>query len=114
MARKRKPLTDREIGQRVRAARERTTMPQQHIANVMTMTRGHRWHQTVLAKVESGERALKLSEAVEVADILGVPLCQLTGEQPATDPASAKGARAIRELQMLHAKLGRVLDELEG
>lgn len=111
MPKKRKPLTDKEIGERMRAARERTTMPQQHISNVMTMTRGHRWHQTVVAKVENGDRALKLTEAVEVADILGVPLSELTGDEPAATGDQGT-APQVYELLRLQGQITKRLHEL--
>ncbi|KQS96980.1 helix-turn-helix domain-containing protein [Cellulomonas sp. Leaf395] len=38
------------------------------------------WHQTTLAKVEAGERAIKLREALVLCEALEIPLRQLTGE----------------------------------
>lgn len=40
----------------------------------MTAMYGFKWHQTVVAKVESGQRMIKLSEAYALADLYGVPL----------------------------------------
>lgn len=77
------------------------------------MSRGHRWHQTVVGKVESGDRSLRLTEAVELASILRVPLTRLTGEGEAGKIA-AREVRARRELQKLHEQLGRTVDEIGG
>lgn len=59
---------------------------QQHIALTMAAVYGHTsWHQTTVAKVESGERDVKLAEAVALAEIIGVPLSDLIGEQTQTE-----------------------------
>lgn len=58
---------------------------QQHIALTMVVVYGHiSWHQTTVAKVESGEREVKLTEAVALAEIIGVPLSELIGEPGAS------------------------------
>jgi transcriptional regulator with XRE-family HTH domain len=71
-------LTDEQVGQRVRELREQRGFSQQHVAMTMTMTRGHRWHQTTQAQTESGQRPLRLTEAVALADVLGVRVDELT------------------------------------
>ena len=98
------------IGQRVRELRELRGLPQQHVAMVMTLTKGYRWHQTVVAKVERGERSLKLSEAVALADILGVPVGELT-EQRGT---YVERGLAIAELRALVQHIEARVAELEG
>ena len=110
MAKTRKALNDKEIGQRMRTARERAGMPQQHIASVMTMIHGHRWHQTVVGKVESGERALKLTEAVAVADIIGIPLADLVSEEP----TRLERNTALVELAVLAEHIGKRIEELRA
>jgi len=49
--------------------------------------RGHKWHQKTVSHVEgNGDgRELRLSEAVDLADVLGVTLNQLVGIDP-VDP----------------------------
>ena len=125
MVKKRKPLTDKEIGQRMRAARMRVGMSQQHIALAMTMVHDDdpsnarreaggenrwRWHQTVVGKVESGERALKLTEAVAVADIIGIPLADLVSEEP----TRLQRNTAIVELAVLAEQIGKRIEELRA
>lgn len=73
---------DELFGQRMKTLRDARRMPQQHIANTMTMVYGHRWYQTTVGKIESGTRPVKLTEAVAVAAILGVPLEDLLTENP--------------------------------
>jgi transcriptional regulator with XRE-family HTH domain len=40
---------------------------------------GYSWHQTVLAKAETGERPLRLSEAIDLASLYGASLSDLIG-----------------------------------
>jgi hypothetical protein len=58
----------------------------------MTNVYGYSWHQTTVAKVEAGKRPVKLSEAIAVSYVLGVPLTQLAnpvgGDQPTTPAAT--------------------------
>lgn len=103
-------MEEKEIGERVRAIREGQGIPQQHLAMTMTVLKGHRWHQTTVGKVESGERPIKLSEAVAVAEILGVPLVSLVGE---VAPDADRGA-AIRELLNVQRQIGARIEELRG
>lgn len=105
-----KLLTDKEIGERMRAARERTGTPQHHISTVMTVLYRHNWHQTVVAKVENGERSLKLKEAVAVAKILRISLSELTGDEQSTKTEEA--ALQIYELNRLQGQITKRLREL--
>lgn len=111
MTGKTKTLTDKEIGERMRAARERTHTPQHHISTVMTVSYRIKWHQTVVTKVENGERALKLTEAVAVAKILRIPLSELTGEEPSTKPEQASSLQ-IYELNRVQEQITKRLHEL--
>jgi transcriptional regulator with XRE-family HTH domain len=73
---------NRDIGERLRAARQRARLPQQHIATVMAMTHGYStWRQTTVGRVETGERSLQLGEALAVADIIGVTLSDLVSDE---------------------------------
>lgn len=100
---------DQGIGTRVRELRELRHFSQAHIAAVMTL-KGHQWHQTTVAKTESGERPLRLSEAGALADSLFVPLTDLAGlERTAPDRAMA-----IAELRHVADQIEARLEELEG
>lgn len=58
--------------------------------------KGHSaWRQTVVTKVEAGERSLRLTEAVDLAEILGCSLHALAGVEQGIDRASIE-LRAVR------------------
>lgn len=99
--------TEGTIGTRVREARERSGRPQRTIATSMTML-GHKWIQDTMTRVENGKRPLRLSEAVTLADILGVSLESLYRDQPTT----AKDTAAIRELLGLQTEIAKRIREL--
>jgi transcriptional regulator with XRE-family HTH domain len=104
---------DTTFGSRVREVRERLGMPQTHISTTMRMAHGFPWHQNTTGKVESGERPIKLAEAVAVAAILGVPLEDLIGVQTGTGTTAAKRA-AKGELVRLALYVEQRQRELEG
>ena len=101
---------DANFGRRVREERERSGMPQSHIALVLKLSYGHQWHQTTVAKVEAGERPVKLAEAVAVSYVLGVPLDQLIDGQNTHVPASKQ--MALAELTRMEQYLERRRREL--
>lgn len=63
-------LSDNEIGQTVRALRERMNLSQSAFAEVIR-ARGLQWHQPTVSRIEDGERPLRLSEAVVLAESIG-------------------------------------------
>lgn len=65
---------DASFGKHARQRREFLDYSQGHVAMLLQTTYGIRWHQTVVAKIESGERLIKLAEAYALADIYGIPL----------------------------------------
>lgn len=94
-------MTDYEIGKRVVLFRE--PMSQQAVATAMRQ-QGHKWSQATVWSVEKGERPLRLSEAVALADVIGVTLHDIAGVD--TDAAALfsennemrKQIRQIREV----------------
>lgn len=52
-------------------------LPRNAIVRMLKVRYGIDWHQTVLAKIETGERAVKLTEAYALADIYDIPLDDL-------------------------------------
>lgn len=103
---------DANIGRRIREIREAQHMPLIHVSMVMTAKFGFQtWkHATTPAKVEYGERALRLSEAVALASILGVPLTDLIDETAAT----GRGRNAaIRELRLMRNQVDKRITELQ-
>lgn len=64
-------LSDEAIGENVR--RLRGNVSQTELADRMR-NRGHRWSQPTVVSVEKGERALRLTEAVDLAALLDAPI----------------------------------------
>lgn len=64
-------LTDKELGENVR--RFRGDMSQKALAERMTEM-SVRWSQPTVAAIERGERSLKLTEAVALAEVLRMPM----------------------------------------
>ena len=79
---------DQTFGQHARRRRELIGHAQSDIANMMNAAFGIKWHQTVISKIESGERAIKLREALALATMYWIPIEDL-----------ATGARLDRELE---------------
>lgn len=61
----------------LREARERMSLSQADLAKRMSAL-GFRWHQATVYKVENGDRPVKLGEALALAEMLQVPLRELT------------------------------------
>ncbi|MFS0717574.1 helix-turn-helix transcriptional regulator [Arthrobacter sp. 1P04PC] len=67
------------FGERARMRREYLNLSQQAVAAYMTEFFKIPWHQTVVAKIESGKRRIKLNEAMALAYIYGQSLDHLAG-----------------------------------
>lgn len=66
------------FAQNCRVRRTALDLSQQAVSEQMR-TLGFPWHQTVIAKIESGERTVKLDEAYALATILHTRLSRLSG-----------------------------------
>jgi transcriptional regulator with XRE-family HTH domain len=64
------------FGRRLRGLREEAGLTQRQLADLMR-ARGFKMHQTTVAKVEAGERAVSVGEAVQFAGALGIDLTQM-------------------------------------
>ncbi|ACZ29632.1 hypothetical protein Xcel_0593 [Xylanimonas cellulosilytica DSM 15894] len=62
-------------------ALDRTGRSQEWLAQAMR-ARGHQWHQTTVYKVINGRRKVEVTEALDLADALGVTLGALIGREP--------------------------------
>ncbi|QAY70050.1 helix-turn-helix domain-containing protein [Xylanimonas protaetiae] len=60
---------------------DRSGHSQDWVAKAM-QERGHKWHQTTVYKVLNGRRKVEVTEALDLADVLGVTLGALLGRQP--------------------------------
>ncbi|MCF0087136.1 hypothetical protein B0E37_02196 [Streptomyces sp. MH192] len=71
--------TELRIGRNLRRIRESLELSQQDIAERLTKL-GHRFHQTQVAKIERGERAVRVNEWIAISEALGVmPLALMAG-----------------------------------
>lgn len=95
---------DRSIGRSVTAYRERRDLSQQAVADVMR-DRGWKWSQATLWATERGDRPLRLAEAVDLAEILGVHVDHLLERSPeviAAEGATSDAQAAAYGVSLLH------------
>jgi transcriptional regulator with XRE-family HTH domain len=90
---------DTAFGARVRAARERQGRSQKWLAEALGSRYGIQWYPTTVGKVESGERPVKLTEAVAVAQALGMLLEDLVYEHESVVRHDQGVHRAVAELE---------------
>lgn len=109
------------IGRTIRGKREERRMSQRHLVEVLNEDYGLAWHQTTLAKAEAGERPVRLSEALALADALDVPIEMLTpisSQAGPEAPASLLRARATelartgRQMETRRLHLLKLADEI--
>lgn len=85
----------REVGEHfadnARERRQHMKMSQAAIARIMKVVYGLDWHQTVLAKIESRERAVKLPEAYALARVYELPLQDLIDGVDLDRPSTIRG-----------------------
>lgn len=100
---------DEADGQRIREIRTSRGMRQVDVADAMREC-GWKWVQSTVWHVEQGTRPTRLSEAVDLALILNVPLTELIG---AADPApSARRAGYLDGYKAGIAAARMTLDDL--
>ena len=68
---------DVRLGANLRRRREAERMTQVELAEAMT-ARGWQWHQSTVARVESGQQSLRFAEAEALVEILRMTLDRLT------------------------------------
>ena len=84
MQKKRSPeylATSRAFGQRVRTARDNAGLTQIQLQELLTGYGVH-FDTSAITRVESGEREPRLTEALAIADILGISLTGLMSPPP--------------------------------
>jgi hypothetical protein len=77
---------------------------------------GHDWHQTLIGRIESAQRPLRLNEAVDMAALYGVPLERLLN--PSTEGVSAEyldgqihaARRELQDARRTHEEVKRRWD----
>lgn len=101
---------DREVGARIQTLRESKGMLQSELALGMK-ARGLNWSQTILSKVERGERPLRLQEAGALVKQLGlVSADELIGAGPYFEEKFALASRVAdeREAELFDAALSYI------
>ena len=86
---------------RIRAAYERKERKwsQADIAKMLTAKGIDNMHHTTVAKIESGDREIKLDEAAAMADLFGLPLDSMMGRRQATrEDEIAHDVRVLRDI----------------
>lgn len=73
---------ERRIRENLASLREVKGWSQATLAEKLSQAGLPGFYQTTVARIEKGERALKLSEAAIVAKVFGVDLIQLSGQAP--------------------------------
>ena len=114
------PTASENFARSLRGAREDRGMSQERIAKEMN-TRGFKFHQSTVNKIETGERKVNVEEAFELAKVVGIPLALLfepDDQLPITsaqrlrqtaDSLLATGSRICSELRD-YIEVQKVLD----
>lgn len=77
--------TDKRFGQRVKAGREERKWSQADTAKMLSANGIQPMHPTTIAKIEAGDRSVRINEAVGIADLFEVSLDALLGRQEPDD-----------------------------
>ena len=109
-------MADRVFARRLSALRKAAGLTQQQLAGNMAET-GSAMHRSAIAKIEAGDRAVSIGEAVQLARALGVGLAELVTD-PDSGSAQERAHRArvdaqvkVRGLQYEAASRYRLLKE---
>lgn len=70
----------RQIGQRIRRAREAAQLSQEELARLLDFS-----SPATISNYESGERRISVSDLQRIGSILGLPVSHLLGEEPAPE-----------------------------
>lgn len=76
--------SDEAFGREVQAKREDRCWSKTELAAKLSTAGLKNFHPTTVSRMESGERAVRLSEALTIADVLGLRLDALSQQGPAT------------------------------
>lgn len=101
-------LTNEQIGQNVALLRETSGMSMDDLASAMR-SRGHKWTRITVFNVEHGERMLKVQEAVDLLDSLGIS----TDSGMRIITSENEGTRRVRaQIRRLHEGLDDLRDSI--
>src|SRR6185312_5282971 len=74
--------TDKRFGKRVKAKRDARGWSQADMAKMLSDRGIHPMHPTTVAKIEAGDRSVRITEAVGIADLFEVSVDSLLGRKP--------------------------------
>jgi transcriptional regulator with XRE-family HTH domain len=100
-------VLDGIFARRLAALRKATGLTQQQLAAAMAAG-GSTMHRSAIAKIEAGDRAVSVGEAVQLAGVLGVDVAELV-----TERALDARTRAQLEVRALQREAGERHAELE-
>ena len=105
---------ERVFGGEVRAARETRGWSQEELAVRLRKDAGIDLHQTAIARLEGGSRAIRLNEAAALAHMLNLDLRQFGGIRQLTDEESEQLVAQLAEVEAAEAKLRQEKVALEA
>ena len=73
--------SDRDFGKRVKAHRSDRGWTQPQMAKMLSDNGIYPMHSTTIAKIEAGERSVRINEAVGIAELFGVSLDSFVGRK---------------------------------
>jgi transcriptional regulator with XRE-family HTH domain len=92
----RRERTEDYFRKRLRAERESREWSQAHMAELLSNIVG-RTHATTIAKIEAGDRSVRIDEATAIADIFEVSLDSLLGRKAGVENDPIYPIRALQE-----------------
>ncbi|MET7705454.1 helix-turn-helix transcriptional regulator [Micromonospora sp. NPDC005413] len=88
---------EQRFGGQVREARELRGWSQEALARHLRESAGLELHQTAIARLERGERAIRLNEVAALAQVLGLRLDQYAGGKPPLTAEEYEQAQVLLE-----------------
>lgn len=89
----------------IRSAREQKGMTQKHVAQLMALL-GFKWQHTTVARLEAGQRPIRVNEAFSLSAVLGVNIVRLLGlGEFAQQARIVKSMETLNDLQALQAQV---------
>lgn len=89
---------DKRVGRRIINSRDVAGLSQIDVAEKLR-ARGVPWSQAILSKVERGDRPLRFEEALVLAQVLGLPLEELSPASPMLDRFRRENTAALVEAE---------------
>lgn len=106
---------EQRFGAQVREAREGRGWSQEALARNLRDTTGIDLHQTAIARLERGERAIRFNEVAAMANLLGLDLTPYSSTAPPLTPEEYENAvRSLEKVREMEQDLGRREAALDG